>query len=128
MITVLTDWILDLFDRLFRRTKPIINITSAVPIGGYWLKLTFSNGDKGEIDLSQHIQFLRVLAPLADPAFFQRVFVDHGTICWPGEIDLDPIVMHHLTMGIPIELVRPELAAPGRLPSVNHSPATIKTP
>ena len=131
MITALTDWILDLFNKLFRHTDPIVQITSAVPsgAGAHWarLQLTFSNGDKGEIDLSRHVQFLGVLVPLTDPAFFRRVFIHHGTICWPGEIDLDPIVMHHLTMGIPIDLVHPELAAPSGLPSVNHSPTPART-
>jgi len=126
VITALTDWILDLFDRLFRRTDPIINITSAIPSSGYRLQLTFSNGDKGEIDLSRHVQFLGVLAPLTDPAFFRRVFIDHGTICWPGEIDLDSIVIHHLTMGIPIDLVHPELAVPNDPTPVNSSPTPAR--
>lgn len=127
-MTTITDRILDLFDRLFRRIDPLVQIIGAKPSGGYRLWLKFSNGDEGEIDLSQHIKFLPALAPLADPAFFQRVFVDHGTICWPGEIDLDPIVIHHLTMGVPIDLVHPELAMPNERPSANHSLATVRTP
>ena len=110
MITRITDWFADQFDRLFDRTPPLISITSATPLGGYWLQLTFSNRDRGKINLFNHVQFLGVLAPLRDPAFFKQVFIDHGTICWPGNIDLDPVVIHHLTMDIPIDLVHPELA------------------
>lgn len=127
MITTISDWILDLFDRVVGRTKPLIQITSAIPSGGHRLHLTFSNGDKGEIDLSRHIQFLPPLAPLADPALFQRIYVDHGTICWPGDIDLDPIVIHHLTMGLPIDLVHPELAAPKANSAVTHSSTVVRT-
>lgn len=127
MITAVTDWILDRFDRILGRTKPLIQITSAVPSGGYRLQLTFSSGDKGEIDLSRHIQFLPTLAPLADPAFFQCVFVDHGTICWPGNIDLDPIVIHHIAMGLPIDLVHPELGALKESAFVNHAPTVVRT-
>jgi hypothetical protein len=127
MITTVFDWVLDLFDRVLGRAKPLIQVTSATPSGGYCLQLTFSNGDKGEIDLSRHIQFLRVLAPLADPAFFHQVYVDHGTICWPGDIDLDPIVIHHLTMGLPIDLVHPELAAPKETFPVGHTSAAVRT-
>lgn len=127
MIIAITDWFLELFDRLFHRTAPLVEIISAKPSSGYRLWLKFSNGDEGEIDLSRHIQFLPTLALLTDPAFFQRVFVDHGTICWPGEIDLDPIVMHHLTMGIPIDLVHPELAAPKEISPISHSSTTVKT-
>jgi len=121
MITTITDWLLDLFDRLFPRTDPLVEIISAKPSGGYRLRLKFNNGDEGEIDLSRHIQFLPTLAPLTEPAFFQRVFVDHGTICWPGEIDLDPIVIHHLTMGIPIDLVHPALATPKENAHINYA-------
>ena len=110
MITRITDWFADQFDRLFDRTPPLISITSATPLGDYWLQLTFSNRDSGKINLFKHVQFLGALAPLHDPAFFKKVFIDHGTICWPDNIDLDPVVIHHLTRGIPIDLVHPELA------------------
>lgn len=127
MITAISDWVLDLLDRISGRAKPLIQITRAVPCGGYCLQLTFSNGDKGEIDLSRHIQFLHGLAPLAEPAFFQRVYIDHGTICWPGNIDLDPIVIHHLTMGVAIDLVHPELAPRQEKAPINQPPAVVRT-
>lgn len=127
MIIAVTDWVLDRLDRILGRAKPLIQITSAVPSGSYRLQLTFNNGDKGEIDLSRHIQFLQGLAPLADPAFFQHVYIDHGTICWPGDIDLDPIVIHHLTMGLPIDLVHPELVAPKQTSPAHHAPTAMRT-
>lgn len=105
----------------------MIQISSVKPLSGYCLQLTFSNGDKGEIDLSRHLQLLPGLAPLADLAFFQRVYIDHGTICWPGDIDLDPIVIHHLTMGLPIDLVHPGLATPKETYPIEHTPAAIRT-
>jgi hypothetical protein len=127
MNILVTDWFLDLFDQVFRRSKPLVQITSAKPSGGYRLRLQFSNGDEGEIDLFRHIQALPVLAPLAESTVFQQVFVDHGTICWPGDIDLDPIVIHHLTMGLPLDLVHTELApSPRKLPAT-HSPMTVRT-
>jgi hypothetical protein len=108
-------------------TKPLTQITDVVPSGDYRLQLAFSNGDKGEIDLSRHIQFLQGLAPLAEPAFFQRVYIDYGTICWPDNIDLDPIVIHHLTMGLPIDLVHPELATSKETSPMSHTAAAVRT-
>jgi len=35
-----------------------------------------------------------VLAPLRDPAFFERALVDHGAVAWPGDIDLAPDAMY----------------------------------
>jgi hypothetical protein len=36
-----------------------------------------------------------VLAPLGEPQFFNRVFIDHGAVAWPGDIDLAPDAMYH---------------------------------
>jgi hypothetical protein len=35
-----------------------------------------------------------VSAALKDPAFFKQVYVDHGAIAWPGQIDLAPDAMY----------------------------------
>ena len=34
------------------------------------------------------------LAPLRDRSFFERVYIDHGAVAWPGEIDLAPDAMY----------------------------------
>lgn len=68
------------------------------------LEIHFSNGDSGNLQLSKHLPLTGYFAPLAEQDFFQQVFVDHGTLCWPGNIDLDPVVVHAWTMGEPIEL------------------------
>jgi hypothetical protein len=45
-----------------------------------------------------------VLAPLADSAFVAKVRVDPelGTVTWPGELDLDPVVLTCAVKGIPV--------------------------
>ena len=35
-----------------------------------------------------------VLAPLREPQFFRRVFIDQGAVAWPGDIDLAPDAMY----------------------------------
>jgi hypothetical protein len=32
---------------------------------------------------------------LADPTVFNKVYVDHGAMTWPGEIDLAPDAMYN---------------------------------
>ena len=116
----------DIFAPRVYGPEPMIHVTTATAIGAGadWarLRLTFSNGDRGEINLTDHVAFSGILAPLADERFFRQVFVARGTLCWPGDIDMDSIVIHHLTMGIPIELISTELpSAP-----VNHSPSPAR--
>ena len=99
-------WLRNRFAPRVYGPAPIVHVTKAIPIGGYRLQLTFSNRDVGEIDLANHVAFRGILAPLADYNFFRQVFVGRGTLCWPGDIDMDSTVIYHLTMGLPIELIR----------------------
>jgi hypothetical protein len=68
------------------------------------LALRFDNGDQGEIRLPDHLPFVGYFVPLAEEEFFAQVFIDHGTLCWPLGIDLDPVVVHAWAMDLPIEL------------------------
>jgi uncharacterized protein DUF2442 len=57
------------------------------------LHLTFDDGATRDVDLADSL-WGPVFEPLKDPAFFAQVFVDHGTVCWPNGVDLDPLVLH----------------------------------
>ena len=116
-------WVRNRFTPRAYGPAPLVYITKATPIGGYRLRLTFSNHDVGEIDLANHVAFRGILAPLADYNFFQQVFIARGTLCWPGDIDMDSTVIHHLTMGLPIELV----ANDSHTIPANHSSTSLKT-
>lgn len=35
-----------------------------------------------------------VFAPLKDPGYLRQVYVDHGAVAWPGQIDLAPDAMY----------------------------------
>lgn len=106
-LTTIIEWFRDRFDPIIYAPEALISATSVTPIVNYRLCLTFSNGESGILDLAKHVQFIGTLARLNDPAFFQQAFIAHGTLCWPGDIDLDPVVLHHLTMGRPIDLIQP---------------------
>ena len=60
---------------------------------GHCLFVRFADGTSGkvQVDLSE---LSGVLAPLRDPSFFERVFVDYGAVAWPGDIDLAPDAMY----------------------------------
>jgi hypothetical protein len=63
------------------------------PKTGFSLWVRFADGTSGEIRLDPD-NLTGVLAPLRDADFFDRAFVDHGAVVWPGEIDLAPDAMY----------------------------------
>jgi hypothetical protein len=71
-------------------------------VGGHKLWLRFNDGESGEVDLSNWLQFDGVFEPHRDEAFFAKVRVDMGTIAWPNDTDLDPLVLYSLVTGKPL--------------------------
>ncbi len=57
------------------------------------LFVRFKDGLAGRVQL-QPEQRTGVLTPLADPLFFEQVFIDAGAVAWPGEIDLAPDALY----------------------------------
>lgn len=124
-LTRLMDWVRDRFDPIIQAPEPLITITRVFPLGASGgsrrLQLTFSDNRTGTVDLAYHVEFVGTLAPLADPSFFLRAYADHGTVCWPGNIEMDATVLYHLAFNLPIDLVH-ELPVPSQpAPSTRHS-------
>ena len=72
----------------------IVKVLRAEAIANFRLKLSFSNGWAGERDLSDLVRREgAMVAPLAEPAFFARVFVQNGVPTWPNGFDLDAIAL-----------------------------------
>ncbi len=69
------------------------DVVEVKPETGYSLFVRFKDGLSGRVYLAAE-ELTGVFAPLADPSFFERVFVDQGAVTWPGEIDLAPDAMH----------------------------------
>ena len=73
----------------------MIDVVSVKPLGGFRLRVTFSDGSCGEHDFtSTTARNGEMVRPLKDPAFFARVFVELGALTWPNGYDLDPITLH----------------------------------
>jgi hypothetical protein len=74
-------------------SDPHVMITAVEPLTGHWVRLTFADGAVHEVDLAPLLAAGGVFAPIRDDrAVFEAVSVDpeSHTICWPGDIDLDP--------------------------------------
>jgi hypothetical protein len=73
----------------------MIDVVSVKPMGGFRLRIGFSDGFVGVHDFSSTVaRDGEMVRPLKDPAFFSRVFVELGALSWPNGYDLDPIALH----------------------------------
>ena len=70
-------------------------ISHVEPLGGHKLRLTLTTGDVIERDVSKYLVGPVFEAIRTDPAKFAQVRVDHGTLVWPGDVDLCPDVVIH---------------------------------
>jgi len=80
----------------------------------YRLELTFTNGEKAELDFRSRIVGRGgVFTPLEDVEFFKQVKVDReiGTLVWPNEVDFCPDVLYSEATGRPLQV--PEMATGG---------------
>ena len=57
------------------------------------LQVQFADGLSGLVRFEPS-HLTGVFAALQEPAFFQQVSVLHGTVTWPGDLDLAPDAMY----------------------------------
>jgi hypothetical protein len=69
------------------------DIVEVIPKSDYSLFVRFKDGTSGLVRLREE-QLTGALEPLRDEQFFEQVFIDHGAVAWPGEIDLAPDAMY----------------------------------
>lgn len=81
----------------------MIRILAATAEPNYTLRLTFTDGSEGRVSLS-HLVGRGVFAAWTDRAVFEQVRVDPKTrtVCWPGNLDLDPDVLYAQATGKPL--------------------------
>jgi hypothetical protein len=71
----------------------LIRIRRVEPLTGHRLRLTLSNGTVIERDVAKYLVGPVFEAVRSDPRVFAQVRVDHGTVVWPGDVDLCPDVL-----------------------------------
>ena len=67
----------------------IEKLTSALPLGGHRLALTFADGFTASLDLEPALEG-PLFAPLLDPVAFRTVTIEDGVPVWPCGADMDP--------------------------------------
>jgi uncharacterized protein DUF2442 len=63
--------------------------------GDYLIKLTFNDGVAETVDFAQWLDG-PVFEPLKDVGYFQRFFLDGGTVRWPNGADIAPEALNEL--------------------------------
>ncbi len=69
------------------------SVTKADYRGEYRIHLTFNDGTERTIDFAQWFEG-PVFEPLKDPEYFQRFFLDGGTVAWPNGADVAPETLY----------------------------------
>ncbi len=69
----------------------MIKIVDVERLGFHRLRVRFSDGSVGEHDFRAMVREPGpMLAPLADPAYFARVYPDFGALTWRNGFDIAP--------------------------------------
>jgi hypothetical protein len=73
----------------------MIKLVSIRPAGDSALDLGFSDGAAGRWSADALIaRDTDLTRPLADPAYFRRVFIEAGALCWPNGLELSATGLH----------------------------------
>lgn len=69
----------------------MLEVTSAQYVSGYKVRVVFSDGTAGTVDLESSL-WGEVFEPLRDPVEFRKVSVSPvlHTLCWPNDADFAP--------------------------------------
>ena len=61
--------------------------------GEYTIHLTFNDGLARAVDFGRWIKG-PIFEPLRDPVYFQRFFLEGGTVVWPNGADIAPETLY----------------------------------
>lgn len=69
------------------------SVTRAEHRGGFSIHLTFNDGTEGVVDFTRWL-IGPVFEPLREPSYFQRFFIEGGTVAWPNGADIAPETLY----------------------------------
>ena len=61
------------------------------------LILEFENGEERQFDMLPYLE-QKPFARLKDSPLFSKAYIAHGTVVWPGNIDIAPDTLYHRSL------------------------------
>jgi len=71
----------------------LFDVVDVKPDDSYHLTLTFENSERRYFDMNPYLD-RKPWRNLKAKPFFLRASIEHGTVIWPGEIDIDPETLY----------------------------------
>jgi hypothetical protein len=75
------------------------SVTRAEYRGEYRIHLWFQDGLERTLDFAQWLEG-PIFAPVKDAGYFQRFFLDGGTVSWPNGADIAPETLYEAAKSI----------------------------
>ena len=72
----------------------LLDVVKVKSVDGLRLLLEFENGDLRRFDMTPFVVRGGVFKELSDQRYFNRVFIENGTVCWPNGQDVCPETLH----------------------------------
>ena len=74
----------------------LMDVTHVTALPDYTLLLEFENGEKRRFYMAGYVDQLP-WRRIKDINLFQSATIAHGTVVWPGNIDIDPETLYELS-------------------------------
>jgi hypothetical protein len=77
------------------KLRRLVRVQAVEPLEGFRARITFDDGTQRVIDLDVYLHG-PVFEPIrSNPAVFDTMHVEGGTIAWDNGADIDPDVLYH---------------------------------
>ena len=82
----------------------LLDVTAVEARPEFLLDLEFENGERRRFDMSPYLHY-PIFRRLENPGFFSLARAEHGTVVWPGDIDIAPETLYELS--VPVAACQP---------------------
>lgn len=82
----------------------LLDVTAVEACPEFLLDLEFENGERRRFDMSPYLHY-PIFRRLQNPGFFSLARAEHGTVVWPGDIDIAPETLYELS--VPVGMCQP---------------------